>query len=263
MIKGILFDKDGTLIAFHSIWVPTALELVNQLVDKVEAVENDHLKNDLLKSIGVEVECVSADGILATGTTLDITHAFEGILQKHGIVFRSSQSLYEWTGERLLALTKRYIEHIQPAADLKLLLSELTDRGFALGVATADDYETTILCLKKLQVEKYFGFIGTSDRYEKKPNPSMLEAFCEQFQLKPEEVVVVGDTNVDLTFAKNAAAGLAIGVLSGASRIEHLEPLANITLQSVSELITADGMLVWNAFSFRSARVTNREVEPS
>ena len=254
MIKGILFDKDGTLIDFHAIWIPTALELVDQLVDKVKAVENDQLKNDLLKSIGVEADCVSADGILASGTTLDITHAFEGILQKYGFASHSSQSLFDWIGERLIALTRRYIDHIQPAADLKQLLKELTDRGLVLGVATADDYETTILCLKKLQVEKYLGFIGTSDRYEKKPNPSMLEAFCKQFKLKPGEVVVVGDTTVDLTFAKNATAGLAIGVLSGASRREHLEPLANITLQSVSELITADGMLVWNAFPDKSAR---------
>lgn len=244
-IKGILFDKDGTLIDFHAIWVPTALELVHQLLDKVGADENDLVRNDLLKSIGVEEDCVCADGILASGTTRDISNAFESVLQKQALPFRFSQSLYEWIVERLLSITRLHVENIQPAADLKLLLKELTDRGYALGVATADDYETTKICLKKLQVEKYFGFIGTSDRYEKKPNPSMVEAFCSQYQLKSDEVVVVGDTIVDLMLAKNAAAGLAIGVLTGASQREQLEPLANITLQSVSELIREDGRLVW------------------
>ncbi|KKI89194.1 hypothetical protein WQ54_26860 [Bacillus sp. SA1-12] len=246
-IKGILFDKDGTLIDFHSIWVPVAFDLVDQLLVKVTADKNGYLKTDLLKSIGVAEEFISADGILASGTTRDINDAFEGILQKHGLVFRSSKPLYEWITERLLALTKLHAENIQPAADLKSLLLELTNRGFVLGVATADDYESTKICLKKLQVEQYFGFIGSSDRYEKKPNPLMAEEFCRQCQLKPEEVVIVGDTIVDLTFAKNAAAGLGIGVLTGASKREQLEPLASMILPSVGELITEDGRLVWDA----------------
>ncbi|MGM7721360.1 HAD family hydrolase [uncultured Metabacillus sp.] len=256
-IKGILFDKDGTLIDFHSIWVPVALDLVDQLLVKVAADKNDDLKRDLLKSIGVEEELISADGILASGTTRDITHAFEAILQKHGFVFRSSQSLYEWTTERLLASTRNHVENIQPAADLKSLLQGLTDRGVAIGIATADDYETTKICLEKLQVEQYFGFIGTSDRYEKKPNPFMLEAFCSQFQLMPEEVVMVGDTIVDILFAKNAAAGLAIGVLSGASKKEHLEPEADMILPSVRDLITVDGRLVWDTLTSESISVKN------
>jgi phosphoglycolate phosphatase len=52
----------------------------------------------------------------------------------------------------------------------------------------------------------------------------------------PAEVAVVGDNTHDLEMARAAGAGWAIGVLSGNSDREHLEPHADVILAGVTNL---------------------------
>lgn len=244
-IKGILFDKDGTLIDFHAFFVKVANDLVEKCIENFDLPKDPFLKEELLKAIGLEGNEIDPQGILSSGTSRDLSEAFFELLQTKTDLSFGVEDLYTWIHQKLYELTKSNDAQIVPTADLPQLFEKLHQLGIKVGVATADDLESTLFCLEKLGIRHYFDFIGTSDYYEKKPNPHMLQAFCEACNLQPSEVAVAGDTLADMLLAKNGQAGLAIGVLSGVSGAEFLAKYSDILLPSVGEIVHKGGGLVW------------------
>lgn len=59
--------------------------------------------------------------------------------------------------------------------------------------------------------------------------------FKEKFSLTEEDVLMVGDTLTDVTFARNSNIKV-VGVLSGASRKEDLEGKADYILESMKDI---------------------------
>lgn len=239
-IKGILFDKDGTLLRFKEIWIQIANEVIEELLTSIEEKENETLKEKLFDSIGLRNGEVDEKGILASGTSLDIATAFKRVLPK------DIPHLHHWLSEGFLNKTRDNIDRVKPVGNLHLLFSTLKDKGVIVGIVTADDYETTKLCLQQLGIENTVQFIGTSDLYKKKPNPEMVEEFCKKFRLKREEVAIVGDTVVDMQFAKNSNVRYGIGVMSGVGSYEELSQLAHYVLPSVEYLIDPNDNFIWD-----------------
>ena len=64
----------------------------------------------------------------------------------------------------------------------------------------------------------------------------MFNAFCQQHGLDPTQVAMVGDNPQDMEMAVRANAGLRVAVLSGNGKAQDLEPLADVTLNDISEL---------------------------
>lgn len=72
---------------------------------------------------------------------------------------------------------------------------------------------------------------------EAKPSAVPLEMLCQQTLLTPQDCIVVGDTTGDTGMARNAQAGLCIGVLTGSGTANQLmETGANVILPSVGEI---------------------------
>ena len=54
MIKGILFDKDGTLIDFFAVWPVLAREVIPKFIRQNEIFDEDgSIQKDLLERIGL------------------------------------------------------------------------------------------------------------------------------------------------------------------------------------------------------------------
>jgi phosphoglycolate phosphatase len=70
----------------------------------------------------------------------------------------------------------------------------------------------------------------------------MMTAFCAAVGIEPRHVAVVGDTPHDMGMARSGGAGLAIGVLTGASPRFELEALADHILESIGSLEVALGL---------------------
>ncbi|WP_186579904.1 HAD family hydrolase [Aquibacillus kalidii] len=245
-IKAILFDKDGTLINFHGVWVKAIKELIQDLVSEFPDTEEVSLQ--LAASIGLHGNQVVADGILASGTMRDISEAFDHCLRNFYAHQGDLEELHHWISSKMVVLTNKYIADIRPTSEkLQPCLDLLRDKGIILGIATADDYQTTDICLEHLNMKRYFDFILTADTFpNKKPHPSVVRTFCEHYGIDPTEVAIVGDTSVDLTLAKNSGAGLAIGVLSGASNRNELENLADFILPTAADILTDKQEFVWD-----------------
>lgn len=137
-VKAILFDKDGTLMDFHSIWIKVAEELVAECIKLYQLPQS--MQPTLLKEIGVDGVFVHPRSAIAAGTSLDVAKG----LCKY-ITSSKEEEMHEWVSEKLFALMYEHRSYMKMTADLPRILQGLKDRGFILGVVTADDFAPTEL----------------------------------------------------------------------------------------------------------------------
>ncbi len=233
MIKGILFDKDGTLIEFHSLWISAAIWSMSELI-KVNNLSQD-LHEYILELIGVVDGEIISNAPLAYKTYEEISQDITDGLSKKEIYLESKN-----IENQIKNFFEQFVESskykYQEITDTKQLLTKLKEMNIILGVATADTKQSTIDCLEKIGVLEEFDYIGTDDGIMKpKPNSDMLLDFMKNYSLKANEIMIVGDTYNDILFAKNNGA-VAVGVLSGVSKVEDFKDEADFVIGSIVDL---------------------------
>lgn len=228
MIKGILFDKDGTLVAFSNYWVQCTIKFLAELYPEA-GNEDSTGQQELLVRLGIVNGRVVEQGPIASGSSMDIAKMIGEAIHEPTENLKSRLDAY------FLQQLMNDPRSIQPIGDISVLLHRLRRQGFILGVATGDDYEPTLYTLRKIEALESLSFVGTSDRFEGKPEPAMAEAFCTEVGLHPEEVVYVGDTSVDMQFARHLAYGIA--VLSGVGKRTNLQRYTDHVILSVHDLL--------------------------
>ncbi len=215
MIKGIVFDKDGTLMDYEGFWVPVAEGAIKLLLDSVG-------KGDKLSSA---LDAIGAydgiHGVLCHGTYGDIAGALNDALL--GVNF--SAEMVADAFERSSGLAR-----IMPTCDnIRDVFEKLSSRGLILAVVTSDNDTMTKQCLSALGILDLFDVIYTDDGvHPSKPAPYYMERFCSEYKLSASEVLMVGDTMTDMNFAKNSGTlGVGVGkyaeeLLSG--KADHIIP---------------------------------------
>ncbi len=229
--KGIVFDKDGTLIDFNSTWLPVyryaALEV---------AKNNRPLADELLNQHGYDPDASRFIGgsLLAVGNNHAIAHAWA----RH-LVDVDDETEIETLSVRLNQIFQQQVAlSATPVQGLKATLQHLTGAGLKLGVATSDSYQGIHNTLEAFDVISEFEFLcGYDSGHGLKPDPGMVLAFCAAMSLEPAEVIVVGDNRHDIEMGKNARAGYCIGVLTGTSTRDELEDLADVVFDDITDLV--------------------------
>ena len=223
--RGVLFDKDGTLIDFDSMWVPLYRAALMSLTEG-DAV---HVEDMLVRS-GYDAET----GRCKPGTTLTVG--------------TTDAMVSEWrpdlAGAALEAAIIRIddmfadaLGNVTPVTNLDVLFGTLRGNGYRLGVATNDVTRSAQACFDHLNLTPQLDFITGYDGVETpKPAPDMAHAFCEACGLEPSHVVVVGDNIHDLEMGVAAGVGLTVGVLSGNAAEEDFGTAADAVVGSVADL---------------------------
>lgn len=228
-VRGILFDKDGTLIDFRATWVPAYRGVADELADRLGG--GGPLAATLLARQGFDVTLgeFAEDSPLLWDTNEAIAAAWSAGPEVAGRIDVLEVVL------RHFADVGRYPP--QPVGDVPALLGRLRRRGLALGVATMDDTEIAHVHLRHLGIAEQLDFVvGADAGHGAKPGPGMALAFCAACGLEPAEVIVVGDTPADLRMARNAGCAGAIAVLTGAMPARALAELADHVLPSIQDL---------------------------
>jgi len=225
-IKGILFDKDGTLVDFHATWSAVA-ELMAMEASGGDAVRAGSLL--LAAGLDPETHMFKADSVFAAGTNLDIIELWFPELSRR---------------EQLDAVERFNLITTEKGAAMAVALPGVVDalgslhaRAYRLGVATNDSTlgcEKTLAALGIAQLfEAAYGYDAVANA---KPAPDTVQAFCDLTGLRPSEIAMVGDNRHDLDMARAGGCGLAIGVLSGTGTHASLAPLADVVLESAADL---------------------------
>ncbi len=235
MIKGILFDKDGTLMDFHTFWVDTAIEIVPELLEKNRIPQQKEIQDRVLASMGIQNGKIMKGGILAHQTLPQIGNVVCETLKQDAFYLDQEE-----IGRQLVELfelhAKKSPQKYKPIGNLQELILKLKDRGIYIGLATADTEKSANLSLTYLNIKEWFDYIGADNGIRKpKPNQEMFQEFQQMYHLKPTEIVMVGDTFNDMKFAKNSG-GISVGVLSGIGTLDELEKEADYILDSVVQI---------------------------
>jgi phosphoglycolate phosphatase len=225
-IKGILFDKDGTLIDVNRTWVPMYRKML-----AIEFGTDNALTNELLTLAGFDAtqENFRPGSPLAGGTTRQIVSLW---WPKMSAAEQDAKARF--IDSHYAPMAKDFLAPLMP---LKPILESLTAEGYILGVGTNDSFASADGQVQAMQLSEYFKVILGSDSVKApKPSGDMISAFANFCGIKPSEVAMVGDNTHDLEEAKHGGAGLGIGVLSGNSAREHLQHLADHIIDSVADL---------------------------
>lgn len=221
-IRGIVFDKDGTLFDFVATWGAWTRALLMDLAG------DDAARATILgEAIGYDLpqrRFLPWSPVIA-GTPGEIAEALLPHLPGASpltLVARMNQ----------LAAEAPQAE----AVPLAPLMAVLKGRGLRLGVATNDAEGPARAHLAAAGVEDLFDFVaGFDSGHGSKPAPGQLLAFAEAQGLAPAQVAMVGDTRHDLHAAR-AAGMTAVAVLTGLARAEDLSPFADQVLPDIGHL---------------------------
>ena len=226
-IRGLLFDKDGTLFDFSASWmavVDQTLEVLARTPEEADAMATEvgYLRQDRKFVPGSMIVAGAVDEFA------QVWAKFRPDLGADRIEMVANQIVEEAVSGGALA----------PAVpDLRGLLMDLKSQGYVLGIATHDSEAAARDQVARYDALECFAFIaGYDSGVGLKPGPGMMDAFCRKTGLTPRQCVMIGDSVHDLGVAPASGAALAIGVLTGPATHDDLAPMADHVLASIGDL---------------------------
>jgi phosphoglycolate phosphatase len=230
----VVFDKDGTLIDFPAMWVPWALELASDL----EASTGRRLAPRLFDLLGFDPATgrTVPSGGMASTPMLELRAQVIDLLAAEGLDAAAIESTLVPVWHAPDPTTA------EPLADLQPLFGALRGAGKQIAVATNDDREPTLATLASLGIGSMIeAVVCGDDEHEVKPAAAMIVHLADLLGVRPGSIAVIGDSPADLAMGRAAGAGLLVGVLSGVGTTTDLEPLADMILPSIAELLIPAG----------------------
>lgn len=177
--KGIIFDLDGTL--------------VNSLEDLHECM------NKVLTNLGLPTHKLETyKGSIGKGIKHLVYRALPASHQNEEDVDKSYKSMMEIYNKNFINKTKPYDGIIE-------LLNELKKRDIKLCVLSNKVDEFTKKIIQAFFPDTFDIVMGLGDEEYKKPSPFGVLKICEKLAIKANEMLYVGDTNIDIETAKNAS----------------------------------------------------------
>jgi len=230
--KCLIFDKDGTLVCFHTMWSPWATDLAERMSHHTGLDDLDDHVYDVLgydhkeKKVGM--------GALAENTHPQIKQQIEEMLElERGFCKLEAKEVVNRTWKD----TPDNMS-IKLTGDLHSLFYRLKCQGVRIAICTSDSREGTEQFLVKQNLKPYIDMIVCGDDKEGKPKPDPHNALyiCDKLGVRPSDTIMVGDTPADTLMGQQAKLGLTVGVLTGVGNIHDLID-ADVIVSDVKECI--------------------------
>jgi HAD superfamily hydrolase (TIGR01549 family) len=184
-IKAVIFDMDGVLIEakdWHYEALNKALGLFGQSISRY-----DHL--------------ITFDG-LPTVIKLDMLTLERGLPKK----------LHEFINELKQKYTIELVhQHCKPRFDHEYALSKLESQGYRIGCGSNSVRQSIEIMLQKSDLIKYMETVVSAQEVsEPKPSPEMYEKIISNFNLTPQECLIIEDNENGIKAAKASGAHVLI-----------------------------------------------------
>jgi len=193
MIKGIVFDFDGTIV-----------DSMNMVFNAL----NDALKKKSLPTIEIELL-----GRMAGLPLIDIIGAKAHI---------SESAAKEVEKDVFEAYTAFCRTSCQLLPNVESTLKILKSKQIKIGLLTTTPSKPLKEVAKKFSLNDYFDIMIAKEDAKNKPKPDGLNKIITKFGIKKDECIYVGDSPIDILTGK--AAGIkTIAVTTGIATIEQLK----------------------------------------
>ncbi|MGB4763663.1 MAG: HAD family hydrolase [Planktomarina temperata] len=221
-IRGVIFDKDGTLFDFQSTWGIWTAQVLARIAGSDEA-----LLQQLAEALGYDTQTrrVQPGSVIVAATPMEIA-----AVVKDCIPALSQTQICDWLNEEAKTAPQVLV------TDLHRLTAELRRINLGLCVMTNDAEAPARAHLASVQASDLFDcLIGSDSGFGAKPQAAPLLALADKMEIPAAACVMVGDSTHDLR-AGRAAGMRAVAVLTGLAEADELAPLADAVLPDVSHL---------------------------
>ncbi|MDG1888774.1 MAG: HAD family phosphatase [Flavobacteriaceae bacterium] len=189
MVKGIIFDMDGTMVDslpyHHEAW---------KIFFNENKVENFSEKLKDYKG----------------GGTLDLMKAVYGDLY-------SLKELKKMSDEKEIIFRRIYKGNIMPIKGFKKFLNDVKSRNILVGLASNAIRKNVSLIIKELEIYDDFDSIICGDEVDNgKPNPEMFNKTIDRFKINKNECLIFEDSIEGIKAANNSGINV-IGITSSSS----------------------------------------------
>jgi len=241
-LKGILFDKDGTLVDFIYTWGYWSQLMLEHFSKELVSRKLQPLDDEIYPALGLigskqlGVTDYDRQGPLSVGSLNDLLAIMSLYGYKSGLT---------WAEARLLAVESQKFasssidteRRIQQLPGISSFLKQCCQHQLKLAVVTADHTKPAQQQLAWLELEHVFDTIIGHDSVDNgKPHPDMVYLACKRLGLSPAEVVMIGDTNGDMMMAKAAGVKATIAYLSDRSLKPENYPDADECIYNYNDL---------------------------
>jgi phosphoglycolate phosphatase len=237
-LKAIIFDKDGTLFNYSSVWHDVISTSIDEAFSKMNIKRREKRKQDLIRLLGMDEngKTIASGAIFSHGKYNITKKALKYCLTN----FMLPSTLVKYT-RKIAEYNNINVEAKIKSIDFskqRALFKTLKDKGYKIAVVTVDNTISANIFIKHMGIEKYVDFVSTNDDdFANKPKPESFIEFCNQFELEPSEVAMVGDTLSDMKYGVNSNAGYIVGVLWGANDLPNLSKYANVVYPDIFHIL--------------------------
>lgn len=173
MIKGIIFDMDGTIIDTNDLVVECIRSSVEEYL-KFTPKEEDII-NILGKPLKIQMGFFSGEYI-------------DDMVSYYSKLYRLNRDEKTMIFDGVISL-----------------LNELNKKNIKMAIVSNKGNKGIQHALKKFNIEKYFDIvISVNDVENKKPHPEGVRKVLKSWGFSPGEVIFIGDSNNDILCANNA-----------------------------------------------------------
>jgi len=174
LIKGVVFDLDGTLVDSVEIHVSAWLEACKAMGLVKDNVEEMNMENLIRKLVGL--------------APIDIAYKIVSNSELAKKLAETKQRIY---------LTK--IERVKLFPNVEKSLETLKKMGMKIAIASSVSSNIIKRILELNNIANYIdAYVGSDEVSKRKPEPDIFLKALEKISVKPSEAVIVGDTEYDI-----------------------------------------------------------------
>ncbi len=217
MIKAVLFDLDNTLIDFMKMKkqaTDAAVEAMIAAGVQLNKAQATRLIFELYDQYGIEHQQIFQEFLIRTQQKLDYKILSAGI-----VAYRKARTVLA-----------------EPYPGVMSTLLKLKQRGLKLAIVSDAPILQAWTRLTEMKIQEFFDAVVTfDDTGERKPNKKPFEKALEQLNVKPEEVLHVGDWP-----ERDIAGAKALGMKTAFAKYGATKPMtvkADYELNKIEDLL--------------------------
>jgi phosphoglycolate phosphatase len=235
----IVFDKDGTLVDFDLLWAGKLVHAVEAVLSAAPAT--DGLRSRLFSTLGIHEDGMKVipESPLAVSTLAKLGIATTVVLYQSGLAWHDAEKISREVFMPAIEILPR-ARDIGPIGDVSGLMRKLKDHGFRLAVFTSDDRNATEASLPLLGIaDAIEAMVCGDDALPGKPSGAGLLHLSRHFDIRPEAILMIGDSVTDMRAGQDAQVGWRVGVLSGTGRRDDLARAGDLVVDDIHALALA------------------------